>query len=208
VAARGYTDRDRVAAELGRTLTPDQAVQCDDLIEEVEAYVDNETGRAWLVPSPVAAEQHVPVGPFVYLHNTPVSSVTAVTIRSSAVGAAETALVAGTGYELVDPATGLLSLSSYPLSDPVVNGPAFVPGAIVKVSYTFATPVPADIRRAATLLAAHWLTPRLEPGLGPYESVSVGQGDLSVKYRDLRAAPAVPSAVDAILANYRRVVFA
>lgn len=212
MASKGYTSAALVADELGRSLTAEQLVQAAGLIEEAEAYVDNATGRAWLVTSPVADELHVLVGPTVYLTNTPVATVTAVTIRSSAIGATETVLVAGTGYELLDPATGLLSLSSYPLADPVANGSAYSPGALVKVSYTFTSPLPlpADIRRATTLLVAAWMTPRLDPSMATVSEVSVGQGDLAVTYRAAGgdAEYPTPPLVEAILRGYRRLVFA
>lgn len=210
--AKGYTSAVLVADELGRSLTAAQLAQVDGLVEEAEAYVDRVTGRAWLVASPATSELHALVGPYVYLKRTPVASVTAVTIRSGAIGAAETALDAGTGYELLDPATGLLSLSSYPLADPVVNGGAFAPGALVKVTYTYTDPlpVPADIRGVTTRMVANRMRGRVDPSMSGVKSVSVGQGDLAIDYADENAGagPGVSDDDMLILKSYRGLVFA
>lgn len=210
--AKGYTTADLVQQELGRSLTAEQLTQVGGLVEEAEAYVDRVTGKSWLVASPATSELHALVGPYVYLRRTPVASVSAVTIRSSAIGATETTLVAGSGYELLDPATGLLSLSAYPLADPVVNGPAYSPGTLVKVTYTYTDPlpVPADVRGVVTRMVANRMRGRVDPSMSGVKSVSVGQGDLAVTYGDdyLGAGPGASEADLAILRSYRGVVFA
>lgn len=209
---RGYTSRALVADELGRVLTVGQQVQCDGLIGEAEAYVDRVTGRAWLTTSPVADELHTLVSPLVYLAKTPVASVTAVATRSPAIGSVWTALAAGSGYELLDPATGALTVSGFGSGDVVINTTtAGVEGMLLRVSYTHASPypVPGDVQRAATLLVAAWMLPRLDPSRAGVASVSVGQGDLDVRYRDDQDPQRpVPPLVDRILAGYRGVVLA
>lgn len=209
---KGYTTRALVADELGRVLTVAQQTQCDGLIGEAEAYVDRVTGKAWLTTSPVADELHTLTSPLVYLDKTPVASVTAVATRSPAIGATWTALVAGSGYELLDPATGALAVGVYPGHDVVINTTtAGAEGALLRVSYTHTSPlpVPGDIQRATTLLVAAWLLPRLDPSRAGVESVSVGQGDIAVRYRDDQDPQRpVPPLVDRILAGYRGVVFA
>lgn len=209
MVARGYSTSALVQDELGRTLTAPQFAMIDGLLESAEAMIDRYTGRAWLLTSPVTDELHVLIAPIIYLTNTPVATVSAVSIRSSAIGAAWTALVAGSGFELLDPAAGVLELSSYPLSD-VVTRPAYSPGNLARVSYTFTSPspVPADVRRAATLLVASWMTDRLDPASAAYESVSVAQGDIAITYKADTSTGGLPDQVAAILRSWRRVVFA
>lgn len=197
MAAKGYTTKALVAAELGRTFTGAQDTQCDGLIEEAEAFIDRMTGRAWLVTSAVTDEVHTPVDGVVYLDRAPILSVTAVKVRSRSIGATDTSLVAGSTYELLDLSRGIVSVGDY--GDDV----------IVKVSYTHTSPlpVPKDVQRAATLLVAGWMLPRLDPAMANIESVSVGQGDVSVKYRTAAVQDYEDRATE-LLANYKRLVFA
>lgn len=206
---KGYATAQLVADELGRALTVAQQAQAATLIEEAEALVDRVTGRAWLVASP-ATETHVLTSPVVYLERTPVAAVTSVSVRSSAIGAASTALVDGVGYELLDPANGVLALSSYPLTD-VVNGSAYSPGTIATITYTYTSPlpVPADIQGVVTRMVANRMRGRLDPSMTGVKSVSVGQGDLALTYRDdAGTGPGVSDDDLAILRSYRGLVFA
>lgn len=180
MAARGYTTATLVAKELGRDLTAPQLDQCADLIEQAEAWIDHESGRAWMVASPTTDELITVTGPVVYLGNRPVSAISSVKVRPMAVGGADTTLVAGTDYELVDGQNGILLLSGFlgPGGD-IIQG-TLASNSYLKVSYTSATPVPGDIQRGATLLVAHWMLPRLEPDRQGVDSYSIG-GELQVK---------------------------
>ncbi|HEV8639452.1 MAG TPA: hypothetical protein VG370_35025 [Chloroflexota bacterium] len=207
---KGYTTQALVAQELGRTFTAAQNTQCDGLIEETEAFVDRYTGLAWLVASPVTDELHVLEGPVVYLKRTPVAAVSGASIRSPAVGASWTALVANSGFELLDPATGLLALSSAPPTD-VVVGTAHEPGTLLKVTYTFTSPlpVPKEIQTATTLIVADRMLRRLDPSMAALKQISVGQGDLALTYRETdEAERPVPPLAAEILRGYRGIVFA
>lgn len=200
MAARGYTTRDLVAAELGRTLTADQQVQADGLIEEAEAYVDRVTGKAWLTTSPATAEAHRVVGGVVYLDRTPVVAITTVTVRTRSIGSVATTLTAGSTYELIDAVNGLLAVGDY--GD----------DAIVTVTYTHANPlpVPADVRGVTTRMVANRMRGRLDPSMAGVKSVSVGQGDLAVTYREADAGAGAGVSEDdlAILRSYAGIVFA
>lgn len=214
--SKGYTTNALVGEELGRSLTVGQQTQADGLIEEAEALVDGLTGRAWATASPVVAELHVVQGRIVYLDHPPVSAVQAVTIRSAAIGAVPSTLVAGVGYELLDAANGILAIGGYSSVDVVAGGAYgsadltlggfYALGALVAVTYTASVPVPADIRRATTMLVARWMTPRLDPAMHALESVSVAQNDLTLRYRDMQAD--VPDAIMTILRRHRRMVLA
>lgn len=193
--SKGYTNTTLVAEELGRTLTSDQTTQAAGLIDEAEAFIDHKTGRAWMVPSPSTEILTVPDDSVVRLTNRPVTAVSSVSVRAAAIGATSTALVAGTSYELLDAAGGLLLVSGYA-------------GYVATVSYSHATPAPADIRRAATLLVAHWLLPRLLPDLQGVRRLSVG-GELDMEaFGGVDGPPGPPPAVMDILTGYRKMVFA
>lgn len=172
MTSKGYTTSALVADELGRVLTAPQLVQCDTLIEQAEAWIDHETGGAWLAEPTVTDELHHLTSSVVYLDNWPVAAITSIVVRPQYVGAPETVLTEGTDYELVDAGHGLL----------LVRG--FGTGWLLKASYTTSSvALPGDLARAATMLVAHWMLPRLDDvNRNGIESYSVG-ADLSVKFR-------------------------
>jgi hypothetical protein len=192
-AAKGYTSRERVARYLGRTLTTEQMDQADALIASAEAWIDRRTHRAWLVASPIVDELHQLDGAVLYLKQRPVTSVSSVKVRSASVGATETALVAGTDYELLDPVNGVLSLGS-----------STYLGYLAKVSYVHSgPPVPEDIALAATMLVATFLQPALDGVGANVQSYRVG-GELQVTFTE----DDLPKAVKGLVNPYRRLVFA
>lgn len=196
MALRGYSTNVLVAAEMGRTFTVAQQSQCDGLIEEAEDLIDQITSRAWLSTSPVTDELHTVEGPVVYLTNKPVTAITSVKVRRMAIGSTDTTLTAGSTYELLDAANGVLSL-----------GNAYRE-YLVKVTYTFTTPeaVPPLIRRAATMLVAHWMVPRLNTDSYGIKRYSVGQ-ELTVEFKD-DGSRGVPDEVMDILTRRKALVFA
>jgi hypothetical protein len=173
--AKGYTTATLVAKELGRDLTAPQLDECADAIGQAEDWIDLQTGRAWLVTSPITDELHTLDGNVVYLLNRPVTSVTTVTVRLPLVGATESALVAGEDYELIDGPHGVLLVSGAARAKGSFFPSDFIPrGTLLKTTYTVSTPVPGDIQRAATLLVAHWMLPRLNGDVRGVQSYSVG----------------------------------
>jgi hypothetical protein len=198
LAAKGYTSTDLVAAELGRTLTAAQLLQCATLIPQAESFIDTQTGKAWMTPSPIVDELHqIGDSSVVYLGSRPVTAVTIVKVRALSFGSTDVTLVAGTDYELFEASRGVLLL----------NG-SYQTGSLLKVSYTSTGAVPGDIQRAATLLVAGWLTDSsVDPDLYQrgIESYSVGS-DLSVKFRT--QAGGAPDEVLAILRAHEAIVFA
>jgi hypothetical protein len=185
-----------VADELGMVLTGMQEVQVDGLIEEAEAAIDHLAADRWLETSPVTFEPHTPTGPYVELLNRPVTAVTAVRARALSVGVTPATLVAGDDYELIDAARGTL----------------LIPGRVgqwVEVSYTFAAPVPTDIRRATTLLVAAWMLPRLLQLATPTGIDTVTVADVTVKYQAGKGADAggIPDRVRDLVMQARRPIF-
>jgi hypothetical protein len=186
VVARGYTTAQLVAQELGRDLSAPQLDQVADLIEEAEDTCDHETGRSWLVASPIVNELHTATGQLLYLHKKPVTAVTSITRRLQSVGAAVSTLVAGTDYELIDAEHGIVMLAGYPYHDVVINTTTTDYGLLLSATYTSTTPVPGGIRRAVTQLVAHWMRRRLSSSASQgIRSYSVGGGDLTVTYTDV-----------------------
>jgi hypothetical protein len=175
--AKGYTTATLVAKELGRDLTAPQLDECADAISQAEDWIDLQTGRAWLVVTPITDELHTLEGNVVYLYNRPVTSVTSVTVRFPLVGAAETTLIAGEDYELIDGPHGVILVSGVARAKGTFFQSDLIPrGTLLKVTYATATPVPGDIQRAATLLVAHWMLPRLNGDMREVKTYSVGSG--------------------------------
>lgn len=210
MVARGYSSALLVAQEMGTDLTAAQLDQAADLIEDAESFADRITGRTWLVSS-VTDEWHRLTGPEVHLNLRPVSAVSSVKLRRLAVGATDSVLAAGSGYELVDPTNGvvLLSAVSFGWSDPVINTEDWSGPYVVKVSYTAAAVVPGAIRRGVTKLVAYWMAQRTSAvGTEGIKSYSVGD-ELSVTYKDDdETSSDIPSEILSLFRQYRAMAFA
>lgn len=231
-----YVTADQIAAALGVTFTPEQAAQADAVAAAVTAFVDRYTGRSWQGTSPISAEVRPVVVPGpadtygavarCYLAHVPVSTVDAVSLRSSDPNDPTTPLDPAT-YELVDPAHGVLLVPGYGYG---ALGWWYGRAALAVVDYAYADAVPADIELAATMIASGVMQQTLatqagsaviaaNPQLAGLESISVGQGDIQVELASgvgkasasmaSGSAWAAPgSAVASLLDGYRRVVIA
>ena len=203
MAIKGYTHQGYVATHLGRALTPQENLALADLIEPIETWIDRRARRAWLTGS-VAAEVHYEPGPNLYLRVTPVASVTSAAARGGMSDAADTTLTAGEDYEVRSLAAGHLYL---PILDPAATRlwPGYGAYDRITVAYVPDTGLPADIRLAATLAAAHYLRPISDghqPGIKRY---SVG-GELTVEYADGETA-GLPAEVTGLVDGRRRWSF-
>jgi len=208
MTARGYCTPADVAAELGgAAFSPEETALCDARIAAVELLLDKELGRSWLMPSPVSGEQSRIYGSHLYLQQRPVVSVEAVRVRADIPGAVPQPATALEQYELLDAAAGLLLLGYW-----------YCPATWVSVDYTHAGPtgpVPADVALFTAKAAAHFMGTVRSGGLGPLGALggqlsrlAVGQGDLSLDFRDAAAGFAVPAELWTLVAGYRRVAFA
>lgn len=160
------------------------------MADAATAWIERYTGRSWQAGA-ISNEIHTVYQGAVRLGR-PVSSVSGITYRTLTPD--ETPTVLGVdSWELFDVAAGLVLVS---LTDDTV----------VLVSYTPAGTVPADVAHAATMIAASWLHPTLNPSTAGIDQISVGQNDVSVKFSS--DARTVPNAALLILSLYRRVVFA
>lgn len=229
-----YTTADAMETLLGVSFTPTQTAQADAICAAVTAFIDGYTGRTWQTSSPIADEWD-PVLPslptlwpasfgIVYLQHWPVASVTAISLRTASPNATPTVLTASQ-YELVDPRQGVVTLA-----DVVVSSPS---GLVAVVDYVYSDEVPADVEHAALRIASGEMARLLavqggsaaldaHPELAGLESISLGQGDITVKAASgissgsLAGAGSAAgsswvtpgSAVAAILNRYVRVVIA
>jgi hypothetical protein len=221
MAAKGYSTAALIQAEVGSTLSTEEAAAVNGLLEEAESSIDRITGEAWLLPASIV-ETHAITGSLLFLQRRPIASITSVVVRPPLVGAAPTTLVAGVGYELLDAATGTVRLAPGFLG----MAPGYV-GFLATVTYAPApdptlTPagpsVPPDIREAATLLVAERLQQRRNAAL--YAASAAGMSgyrigpDLEVQFQTLNqmTAAALPprlARAKELLANRTRsLVFA
>lgn len=189
MTAKAYCVYADVASFLGVTLTSGQQTRATDLIASTTIDVDNETNRGWLV-GVQTSERHERSRYWrqdLYVRYAPIVSVQAITGRGY-LGDVETALVAGTDFELVDAEAGLLRLL-YPSS-----------WERVLVSYTPVDTVPLPIRDAT----AEWVAAKMLPSLRPdtYGIESYSLPDLSVRFSKT-VTESIPQNVADTLAKYR-----
>lgn len=164
-----YTDAARIANYLGVVLTGDQQTQAGVLAQAASDWIDGYKGRSWQAVSPVTGEVQPVNGDRVYLAHRPVVAVTSVETRGNYIGAAYTPLAAGQ-YELLDADAGVLRLIGWG-------------SYLARVAYTHAASAPPPvIALAATMIAASWLHPALNPSTAGLDQISVGQNDISVKF--------------------------
>jgi hypothetical protein len=172
-----YSTPEAVLLALG--LPEDHALldQAAEALEDAEEWLDTQVGHAFgdtdSLPGEVVTDAWVTVdGPLVWLPRAPVSSLTEVAVRDGSVGATETELEDGEGYELFDASAGLLRLASW------------WTGQRLRVSYVVdAGPdVPRLVRRFVTLLAAHWLGPVAPVAVGAIKSISVDGDSVRADY--------------------------
>lgn len=173
-----YTDASKIAAYLGVTLTSAQQTQAGLAAQAATEWIDEFKGRSWQDDDGSVTNEVQPVlGDVVFLDHKPIAAVSAVATRQPVVGASWNTLAAGQ-WEIADAAAGTLRLTGWGNYE-------------ARVSYTHtATSAPSQIAFAATIIAASLLGPTLRPNTDGLESVSVGQNDVSVKFRvDYGAVP-------------------
>ncbi len=191
MAAKGYCTAQNVADFLARTFTAAQTTHCNNLIERAEVYIDEETGRGWLVGAQTD-ERHYVDDRNVFLRYAPVASVTTVTGRTG-LGEAEEELTADSDYEVRDLESGLIGLFTTAYERLLVD-------------YTPVNEVPLDIKQACIELVATWIGPHLQPGSYGLDSYSLP--DLTVKFARSHVQEVAPPTVQRILDRYRYVVHA
>lgn len=187
MAARGYTNPDRVAGYLGLTLTAAQVAQAGTLLEAAEAAIDEHCHRAWLLGTQTDETHWGPFGPNLYVRYPPCTAITAVKGRSG-LGASETVLVAGEDYEVRDLAAGRIWLAAPAVYDRL------------RVTYTPDAALPPDVALAATELVASYLVEHLRPESYGLESFRLP--DLEVRIARWLRERELPPGVAARLAPH------
>lgn len=192
MAAKGYCTVVDVESFLAQSFTSAQLVQCSSLIERVEAEIDEYTGRAWLTGA-VTDEAYFYPSAHLFLRYAPVTSIQAVG-GITGMGESETALVAGTDYEVRSLQHGHLYFVT--------------PGAYYKilVDYTPVASMPADLTQATVEMVAARMQSSLQPGSFGLDSVQLP--DYTVRYARSHVQEAMPPTAKEIIDRYRYVVHA
>lgn len=195
-----YTDATTIAMHLGTTWTTDaQVVAADAAAAAVTQWIDDYKGQSWQSAEILSEYHRTPLpgpgwqdGGTLYLKTRPVVSVEEVRRRPLLVGSTPVVLDA-TDWELLDGASGVLLVKAQ-WDD------------LLCVDYTVSARPPANIGLAATLLAARYLAPLTQPGSHGLESVSVGQGELSVRFAQHVATAGIPPEVLTLLGPRKPVL--
>jgi len=192
MAAKGYCAAADVADFLAVTFTAGQTTQADNLIEQAEIFIDEETNRGWLMGAQTDEAFHHP-GHYVFVRYAPVTSIDAITGRT-ALGEDEAALVVDEDYEMRDLEAGLIYL--------------VYPGSYdrILVDYTPVGTVPADLKLACIELVADYMQPHLQPGSYGVESYSLP--DLTVKFKARATIYSERSRMQQVFDRYRYRVYA
>jgi hypothetical protein len=192
VAVRGYATVPDIEDRLALSLTVEQSIAAEALIEAAEAYVDREAGRSWLAGAVTDEAHYAPAGPLLWLANAPLASASVTVKARTGPTATETTLVAGTDYEVEDLTTGRIRLLTGWDYDRV------------RVTYTPSTTVDPLATQAVVLLVAHWLSPALR-GDGSVEAIKGIEyvGDLRIDYATVTQERGLPVGVESILRALR-----
>ena len=192
MAAKGYCTIQDVADFLQRTLSSNEEAQCSTLIERLETFIDEETGRGWLVGAQTN-EVHYVTSQNILLKYAPVATISSIVGRS-ALGEAEAALVVDVDYEVIDLAIGRVRL--------------VYPGSYdrIRVTYTPVGTVPGDLVQAFVETVATRLAPTLSPGTYGLDSYSLP--DLTVRFSRNHVQEIAPAFPQHIIDRYRYGVHA
>ena len=137
---KGYTSIQAIESVLGQALTPTASEAMTRFLPGLERFIDSKCGRAWMM-GVQTDEKHWSPWYNIYLKYPPITSVATVKGRSG-IGEADETLTVDDDWELRDPESGHIYISS--------------PGAydLVKVTYTPDATLPDDVGMLATELGA------------------------------------------------------
>lgn len=201
-----YCTAAEVAQELGVTFTAGQTTWAGVLIPRAQAFIDRYCGRTFEASTLITDELHLIESPYLYLDRRPISAVTSVEVRSTAVGATSSPLTAGTDYEVLSSADGLVLLS--PGWDVVSRPDVPYVGQYALVTYTPAVTVPLDITDACVQIVAARMRPLVTGEASEdVKRYSVG-GELTVeRFTATEIGARAMNALD-LLNSYRKLVLA
>jgi hypothetical protein len=191
-----YATAADVEIYLGTPFVGDQEDAATLGVAAASDHIDRVTGRTWVAGTVTGEVQQVYRDAYGYqswtrLSRPPVTAISSLAVRSLYLGATSTVLTSPSGYDLVDPATGLV----------LVNATA---GDMVTVTYTSSPTVPSDIKEATIMLAAEWLSVALSSASSmTYSKIKAGSAELTFRDVDM------PPRAKLILDSYRSgLVFA
>lgn len=168
--SKGYTTPDKVAAQIGRTLTVDQIEHLDSVvIPAVERWIDIQGSRPYGELA-VTAEPLYMSGAVTWLTKTPVASVEAVRGYYWNQVSSDLAVVNTGWWRLQDARTGQLYLPSWQ---------AF---QYLEVDYTPDATIPANIQLAAAMLSGIFMRTVLHPQTEWMTKYASGQ-DVRLEFR-------------------------
>lgn len=175
MALKGYTSVETVERALGHALSAEHRTSLASLLPGVEAFIDGQCGRGWLMGTITDETHWLPRSDHLYVFNPPFTSVTTVKARSG-IGEADATLTANTDWEARDPELGIVY---------VIGATAY---DRIKITYITPATLPDDIAYVATELGA--VTARmLLAGTGPeIQSYGVG-GEIQVVNFDTKIVP-------------------
>lgn len=180
---KGYTNTDNIQVQLGRTLTDEQAVYCNELIiPAAENWVDQNSSRVY-GEQPVVAEQLVFTSPYTWLAKAPVSELTAVRGYFYGYQPTDMFTINPSSYMLVDPTQGYLWL------------PDWTAYQYVEVDYIPDPTIPDRIKLATTMVACTFIRTVLHPETEWMSDYASGQ-DIRLKFRELKVPDMVYTLLD------------
>jgi hypothetical protein len=198
-----YTDPDLVAGHLRRTLDASERIRVVELAQAATEQIDAYCGRSWQGVATLD-EAHV-LGSLhhVLLVRRPVTAITRVRARTTAVGAPLSTLVAGVDYELIDARRGLVVVSEAWRD------------MVLLVDYTHPSTVPARVREAANVIVAAGLATGATDDAGnPLRTIRVGQTTFTYADRERESgqnsgpSAEMPARARELLRGLRAVVLA
>lgn len=183
-----YCTPDSLALYLERDLSDGESDGAPAACLAATDYIDRVCRKSWQGLT-VSGEIQKVYSPQVWLNLRPVASVTSVTARSIVLGETPTVLVAGTGYELLDAANGVLLVNEWA-------------GTLLTVTYTVSSTIPAAISLAANIIAAAYAVsgPALSGQARGIQKLEAGTAKIT--YDPISTSTPIPPMADALLDAY------
>lgn len=200
-----YCTPESLELYLGRALTDAESDSAPGACLAATDFIDRYTGKSWQGTTVTGELQTVPASSAVWSGETgwygrlvrldwkPVVSVTSVTARGLVVGETPRVLVAGTGYELIDPLNGRL----------LVNEST---GTVLTVTYVTGSTVPATISQAANIIAAAYAVAGSAAAGTDRGIQKLKAGSVEITYDPVESVIAIPSTALELLSLHRPAV--
>jgi hypothetical protein len=185
-----YTSAADVQSQLGRALTAEQIAYLEaSIIPAAEEWVDVTGGRSYGVAS-VVGEQLVFAGtPYTWLTTVPVTAISELRGYLWGQSAADMAVIAPTGYSLMDARTGYLYM------------PSHAQYARLEIDYTTDATIPARIKLATSIVCGVYMRTVLHPQTEWLTDYASGQ-DVRLKFKELKIPETVYDMISGATGSY------